>query len=91
MKKGICFLFCSVVFALAYADESSNCYEMYPVESYGAEESYQLINECLASVSEEVEDEDMESYDGTVEDFLSDLPEGDSDDIQEQELANDIY
>lgn len=73
--------------ALAMNVQASNarqeCEEMYPAESYSAEDRSFYINECLQAYGvnsgvqqdyESAQDEDVGYYEGTVEDYVESVP-----------------
>jgi hypothetical protein len=71
------------VSAGAWADDSQRCYEMYPHDSYEDVERNALIQECLASYAPEPQYNDYSNtagesepayYEGTVEDFVNEVP-----------------
>lgn len=60
------------------------CEEMYPSESYAAEDRSFYINECLQAYGvssgvqkdyESTQEEDAGYYEGTVEDYVESVPE----------------
>ena len=64
----------------AFAD-AQMCNEMYPQESYDAEERNALIQDCMAAYAPEPDKAYEESaasepayYEGTVEDFVQEAP-----------------
>lgn len=86
-------LLCNLVFitfmagaaGVASADNIQVCYDMYPEDSYEAEERSRLMQECLASYSEETQADEAQPadassyeepayYEGTVEDFVKEAP-----------------
>lgn len=84
-------LFCSNAFAQS-AQES--CSDMYPADAYEHEERNQYIQECIQSYGgyddapsyeEPAYEEKAQAqeepayYDGTVEDYVNNLPEGSGD------------
>lgn len=51
------------------------CEEMYPIESYEADERSQYIDECIAVTADEyAEPQDGGYYDGTIDDYVESLP-----------------
>lgn len=70
---------------LAFAGPEANqyCNDMYPADSYDAEDRSFYVNECLESYADEEQDsvEEDAYYDGTVEDFVETVP----DDTQDTE------
>lgn len=65
------------------SDARQECEDMYPAESYSAEDRSFYINECLQAYGvnsgaqkdyETAQDEDAGYYDGTVEDYVESIP-----------------
>lgn len=68
------------------SDARQECEEMYPAESYSAEDRSFYVRECLQAYGvnsgsqqepESLEDEDAGYYDGTVEDYVESVPSDD--------------
>lgn len=60
------------------SDPSQTCSDMYPEDSYESEERYMLIQECIqnysSSSAEEPSTADPSYYEGTVEDYVNQIP-----------------
>ncbi len=58
------------------------CTDMYPVDAYEAEDRKALIQDCLAAYAPEPDYQQETSepnyYEGTVEDFVNEIPEPDN-------------
>lgn len=67
---------CSFVVLASHAESIRQyCEEMYPVESYEAEEREQYVAECVATSDSYRESGSDDYYGGTVEDFVNSIPE----------------
>lgn len=68
---------CLLTWAAGAADPSETCNDMYPVDSYESEERYMLIQECMQAYATDVTEDsatDPGYYDGTVEDYVNQIP-----------------
>lgn len=76
-------LFCGA--SAVASDSRQYCNDMYPSDSYSAEDRKFYIEECLAAYGEDdqptrdvASDDGGDYYDGTIEDYVDSLPEDES-------------
>jgi hypothetical protein len=75
-------LSCLLGISASAAADAQMCNDMYPADAYEAEERNVLIQDCLAAYAPEPTYEDTASepayYEGSVEDFVNEVPAEDS-------------
>lgn len=80
VKISVLCVFGFAVLAAHASDPTQTCYDMYPVDSYESSERYNLIQECMQAYSGHNTYDSYENnsdsgyYDGTVEDYVHELP-----------------
>lgn len=77
LRIGCVLAICLAVHSVNASDPSETCNNMYPADSYESEERYLLIQECLQVYTSDTTTDsaaDPDYYDGTVEDYVNQVP-----------------